>query len=59
MAGLRAIAIDERLDQARKALVQANRPDIEELKRTSQRARELVETLRNTYEIDRRTRHQQ
>ena len=54
----RALAIDERLDQAREALVQASRPEIEELKRTSQRARELVETLRSTYEIDRRTRHQ-
>ena len=54
----RALAIDERLGQARQALVQANRPDIDELKRTSQQARTLVETLRSSYELDRRTRRQ-
>ena len=52
----RALEIDERLGQARTALVQANRPDIDELKRSSQQARELVETLRGAYETDRRTR---
>jgi chromosome segregation ATPase len=54
----RALVIDERLGQARGALVQVNRPDIDELKRTSQRAKELVETLRNAYELDRRMRRQ-
>ena len=54
----RALAIDERLGQARQALVQANRPDIDELKRTSQQARTLAETLRSSYELDRRTRRQ-
>ncbi len=54
----RALAIDEKLGQARQALVQANRPDIDELKRTSQQARTLAETLRSSYEIDRRTRRQ-
>jgi hypothetical protein len=52
----RALEIDERLGQARTALVQANRPDIDELKRNSQQARELIETLRGSYESDRRTR---
>ena len=55
----RALAVDERLGQAREALVQANRPDIDELKRSSQRARELVETLRAAYNLDRRTRRKQ
>ena len=54
----RALVIDERLGQARQALVQANRPDIDELKRTSQQARTLAETLRSSYELDRRTRRQ-
>ena len=54
----RARALDEKLGQARLALVQANKPDIDELKRTSQQARELVETLRSSYELDRRTRRQ-
>jgi hypothetical protein len=53
----RALEIDARLDQGRTALVQANRPDIDELKRNSQQARELIETLRASYETDRRTRH--
>jgi paraquat-inducible protein B len=53
----RALAIDEKLDQARTALMQANKADIDELKRTSQEARELVETLRSSYELDRRMRH--
>jgi hypothetical protein len=52
----RALEIDDRLGQARTALVQANRPDLDELKRSSQQARELVETLRGSYETDRRTR---
>jgi hypothetical protein len=54
----RALAVDERLAQAREALVQANRPDIDEVKRSSQRARELVETLRAAYDLDRRTHRQ-
>jgi hypothetical protein len=52
----RALEIDGKLDQARTALVQANRPDLDELKRNSQQARELAETLRGSYETDRRTR---
>ena len=52
----RALQIDEKLGQARTALVQANKPDIDELKRTSQEAKELAETLRSSYEVDRRTR---
>jgi hypothetical protein len=52
----RALEIDQRLDEARTALVQANRPDLDELKRTSQQARELTESLRGSYETDRRTR---
>jgi hypothetical protein len=52
----RALEIDEKLGQARTALVQANKPDIDELKRTSQQAKDLVETLRSSYELDRRTR---
>ncbi len=54
----RALAIDEKLDQARTTLVQSNRGDIDELKRSSQDARQLVEGLRSAYELDRRTRHQ-
>ncbi|MCC6847647.1 MAG: hypothetical protein IT294_04035 [Deltaproteobacteria bacterium] len=54
----RALALDQRLDEARTALVQANRPDIDELKRSSQHARQLVEGLRGSYEIDRQTRRQ-
>jgi len=54
----RALDLDERLGQARSALVQANRPDIDELKRGSQQARELIESLRSSYELDRRTRRQ-
>lgn len=54
----RALAIDDRLGQAREALVQANQLDIDELKRSSQRARELVETLGAAYALDRRTRRQ-
>ena len=55
----RAFAIDERLGQARDSLVQANQPDIDELKRSSQRVRELVETLLTAYQLNRRTRRQQ
>jgi hypothetical protein len=54
----RALAIDERLGEARTLLVQANRGDIDELKRSSQDARQLVEGLRSAYELDRRTRRQ-
>ncbi|MEB2283440.1 MAG: hypothetical protein B6D46_06705 [Polyangiaceae bacterium UTPRO1] len=54
----RALALDQRLDEARKALVQANRPDIDDLKRNSQQARQLVEELRDVYQIDRQTRRQ-
>ncbi len=54
----RALAIDERLGQARTALVQNNRADIDELKRSSQQARDLVEELRGAYEADRRARRQ-
>lgn len=54
----RALAIDARLDQARTMLVQANRGDIDDLKRASQDARQLVEGLRSAYELDRRARHQ-
>jgi hypothetical protein len=53
-----ALAIDEKLGQAREALVEANRPDIEELKRESQRARELIEALRSAYQLDRRAERQ-
>lgn len=52
----RALAIDERLGQARTALVQANKPDIDQLKETSAEARRLVEELRSAYETDRRSR---
>ena len=52
----RALAIDERLGQARNALVQANKPDIDQLKDTSAEARRLVEELRSAYETDRRSR---
>jgi hypothetical protein len=52
----RALEIDQRLGEARTALVQANRPDLDELKRTSQQARELAESLRASYETDRRAR---
>lgn len=55
----RALAIDERLGQARNALVQANQPEIDELKRTSEKARELVDSLRSEYNLSRRTRRQQ
>lgn len=54
----RALAIDARLGEARTAMVQANRADIDELKRSSQEARELVEGLRAAYEVDRRTRRE-
>jgi len=54
----RALAIDTRLGDARTAMVQANKADIDELKRSSQQAKELVEGLRSAYEIDRRTRRQ-
>ncbi|MCC6763093.1 MAG: hypothetical protein IT293_00375 [Deltaproteobacteria bacterium] len=54
----RALALDQRLDEARTALVQANRPDIDELERGSQQARQLIEGLRGAYEIDRQTRRQ-
>lgn len=54
----RALVLDEKLGQARTALVQTNKTDIDELKRTSQQARELVETLRSSYELDRRSRRQ-
>lgn len=54
----RALALDQRLDEARTALIQANRTDLDELKRTSQQARQLTETLRSGYEIDRQTRRQ-
>jgi hypothetical protein len=52
----RALEIDQRLDEARTGLVQANRPDLDELKRTSQQAREITQSLRASYETDRRTR---
>ena len=52
----RALALDARLGEARTLLVQANKPDIDELKRTSQEARQLVEGLRSAYEGDRRSR---
>ncbi len=52
----RALALDERLGEARTVLVQANKTDIDELKRTSQEARQLVEGLRSSYEVDRRSR---
>ena len=55
----RALAIDGPLGEAHAALVQANQPDIDELKRSSQRARELVETLRSAYALDRRAPRQQ
>jgi hypothetical protein len=54
----RALAIDKRLGEARTALVQANRPELDELKRTSQEAREMIESLRSAYELDRRNRRQ-
>lgn len=54
----RALAIDQRLDEARTALVQANRGDLDELKRSSQQARQLVEQLKGAYDVDRQTRHQ-
>lgn len=52
----RALVIDAQLGQARDGLVQANRPDIDQLKQGSQRARELIEQLRTNYDLDRRTR---
>lgn len=54
----RALALDQRLDEARTALVQANRADLDELKQNSQQARQLVEGLRGAYEVDRQTRRQ-
>lgn len=54
----RALAIDKQLGDGRTALVEANRPDLDELKRGSVRARELVESLRSSYDIERRTRRQ-
>lgn len=54
----RALAIDQRLGEARTALVQTNRPDIDELKRNSQQARQLIDGLRSAYEVDRQTRRQ-
>jgi hypothetical protein len=54
----RALAIDKQLGDARTALVDANRPDLEELQRNSVRARELVENLRSSYDVERRTRRQ-
>lgn len=54
----RAIAIDQRLGDARDALVQANRPDIDDVKQGSQQARQLAEGLRSSYELDRRSRRQ-
>ena len=52
----RALVIDAQLGQERDGLVQANRPDIDQLKQGSQRARELIEQLRANYDLDRRTR---
>jgi hypothetical protein len=52
----RALAIDQRLGEARTVLVQANKTDIDELKRTSQEAKQLAEGLRGAYEADRRSR---
>ncbi len=54
----RALEIDARLDEARTALVQANRADLDDLKHGSQQARQLVEQLRGAYEVDRKTRRQ-
>lgn len=54
----RALTLDQRLDEARTALVQTNRVDIDELKRNSQQARELIDGLRGSYEIDRQSRRQ-
>ncbi len=54
----RALAIDQQLDQARTAILQVNRGDIDELKRGAQEARQLVDGLRSAYELDRRSRHQ-
>ena len=54
----RALAIDERLGQARTTLVQNNRADLDQLKQSSQQARDLVEELRAAYETDRRARRQ-
>ena len=54
----RALALDQRLDEARTALVQANRSDLDELKQNSQQARQLIESLRGAYEVDRQTRRQ-
>lgn len=54
----RALALDQRLDEARTALVQANRADLDELKQNSQQARQLIEGLRGAYEVDRQTRRQ-
>ena len=54
----RALALDQRLDEARTALVQANRADLDDLKQNSQQARQLIEGLRGAYEVDRQTRRQ-
>jgi hypothetical protein len=54
----RALAIDQKLGDARTTLVDANRPDLDELQRGSVRARELVENLRASYDVERRTRRQ-
>jgi len=53
----RALAIDQRLGEAREAIVQANRPEIDQLKESSEHARELAESLRAGYEADRRARN--
>ncbi len=54
----RALTIDQRLGEARTQLVQTNKADIDELKRNSQQARQLIDALRSSYELDRKTRHQ-
>lgn len=54
----RALALDQRLDEARTALVQANRADLDDLKQNSQQARQLIEGLRGAYEVDRQMRRQ-
>jgi hypothetical protein len=54
----RALAIDQKLGDARTVLVEANRPEIDELQRSSTRARELVENLRSSYDVERRSRRQ-
>jgi chromosome segregation ATPase len=54
----RAIVLDERLGEARTALVQANHVDLDQLKQTSQQARDLIADLRGSYDADRRSRRQ-